>query len=140
MRILAIFASAFSAAVFLANYVLPESCWLPAGGGLALLGLALWLLLRSRTRPRKVCALLCAGAAVGLIWTAIYTAIFFQPARELDGRTVRLSATVAGWPQETDYGWSVLVRADTETEKIRLRDGDEIIITANDLYDGKVVG
>ena len=34
----------------------------------------------------------------------------------------------------------VLVRADTETEKIRLRDGDEIIITANDLYDGKVVG
>ena len=115
MRILAIFASAFSAAVFLANYVLPESCWLPVGGGLALLGLALWLLLRSRTRPRKVCALLCAGAAVGLIWTAIYTAIFFQPARELDGRTVRLSATVADWPQETDYGWSVLVRADTDT-------------------------
>ena len=115
MRILAIFASAFSAAVFLANYVLPENCWLPVGGGLALLGLALWLLLRSRTRPRKVCALLCAGAAVGLIWTAIYTAIFFQPARELDGRTVRLSATVAGWPQETDYGWSVLVRADTDT-------------------------
>ncbi|MCF2661107.1 DNA internalization-related competence protein ComEC/Rec2 [Pseudoflavonifractor phocaeensis] len=115
MRILAIFASAFSAAVFLANYVLPENCWLPVGGGLALLGLALWLLLRSRTRPRKVCALLCAGAAVGLIWTAIYTAIFFQPARELDGRTVRLSATVADWPQETDYGWSVLVRADTDT-------------------------
>jgi len=115
MRILAIFASAFSAAVFLANYVLPEVCWLPAGGGLALLGLALWLLLRSRTRPRKVCALLCAGAAVGLIWTAVYTAIFFQPARELDGRTVRLSATVADWPQETDYGWSVLVRADTDT-------------------------
>ena len=34
----------------------------------------------------------------------------------------------------------VLVKADTETEKIRLRSGDEIILTANDLYDGKVVG
>ena len=34
----------------------------------------------------------------------------------------------------------VLVRADTEEEKTRLRDGDEIIITANDLYDRKVVG
>ena len=41
MRILAIFASAFSAAVFLANYLIPEHLWVPVGGGLALLGLGL---------------------------------------------------------------------------------------------------
>lgn len=34
----------------------------------------------------------------------------------------------------------VLVRADSDVEKTRLRPGDEIIVTANDLYDGKVVG
>ena len=50
MRILAIFASAFSTAVFLTNYLIPERFWLPCGGGLALLGMILWLLLRSRAR------------------------------------------------------------------------------------------
>lgn len=145
MRILAIFASAFSAAVFLANYLIPEHLWVPVGGGLALLGLGLglWLLLRSRAKPRRFCALLCAGAAVGLVWTAIYTAVFFRPARELDNSTVRLTATVADWPQETDYGWSVLVRADTDTfvrlsailymdeQGADLRPGDEVSVVAH---------
>ena len=36
----------------------------------------------------------------------------------------------------------LLVRANApeDRENLRLRPGDEIIITANDLYDGKVVG
>lgn len=36
----------------------------------------------------------------------------------------------------------VLVRSTAESnqEKLRLRPGDEVIISANDLYDGKVVG
>lgn len=36
----------------------------------------------------------------------------------------------------------VLVRstANTDQEKLRLRPGDEVILAANDLYDGKVVG
>lgn len=43
-------------------------------------------------------------------------AVFFQPARDLDGRTVRLSATAADWPQEGDFGgYTVLVRAETES-------------------------
>ena len=140
MRILAIFASAFSAAVFLANYLLPEAFLLLGGGLLALLGLGLWFSLRSRTRPRRLCALLCAGAAVGLVWTAVYTAIFFQPARELDNSTVRLTATVADWPKERDGDWSVLVRADTDSfvrlsailyvdeQGADLRPGDEISV------------
>ena len=33
-----------------------------------------------------------------------------------------------------------VVRGTGQTERSRLRTGDEIIITANDLYDGKVVG
>ena len=36
----------------------------------------------------------------------------------------------------------LLVRANapSDKEKLRLRPGDEVIITANDLYDGKVIG
>ena len=34
----------------------------------------------------------------------------------------------------------VLVRAESDAEKTRLRSGDEVIVTAKDLYDGKVVG
>jgi hypothetical protein len=30
--------------------------------------------------------------------------------------------------------------ADTASESTRLRPGDEVIITASDLYDGKIVG
>ena len=115
MRILAIFAFSFSGAVFLANYLLPEGLLLPGGGLLALLAVGAWLVLRRRTGPRRFCTLLCAGLSLGLLWTAAYSAVFFGSARELDGRTVRLSATVADWPQSTDYGYSVLVRADTDS-------------------------
>ena len=114
MRVLAILSSAFSAAVFLACYLLPEGWLLPAGLVLILSGAALALVLRKRPRRRLAALLVCWGAAAGLLWTAAYTVIFFQPARELDGRTVMLSGTVAEYPQEEDYGWSVLVRAETE--------------------------
>ena len=47
-------------------------------------------------------------------------------------------------PVEVVYNGSnfLLVRADApeDRETLRLRPGDEIIITANNLYDGKVIG
>ena len=47
-------------------------------------------------------------------------------------------------PVEVLYNGSsfLLVRANApaDKEKLRLRPGDEVIITANDLYDGKVIG
>lgn len=54
------------------------------------------------------------GLAAGFLWTAGYTALFWRPAQALDDRTVRLSGAVAEWPQEREYGWSVLVRMETE--------------------------
>ena len=115
MRILATFAASFSFAVFLAVSLLPERLLLPGASLCALLTWAVGYLLRNRPRSRRRAVLLCAGLAVGLCWTAVYTAVWFQPARELDDTTVRMTATVADWPQQTDYGWSVLVRADTDT-------------------------
>jgi len=114
VRVLAIFAGAFCAAVFAAGYALPEAVLLPLGLLLALGGL-LSVGKQSADRRKKILTLVLAGAAIGLLWTRAYTALFFQPARDLDDRTVRLTATVSDWAQQTDYGWSVLVRADTDS-------------------------
>lgn len=116
MRKLGIASISFSAAVFLANFLLPEQSLLPLGVGLGVLCLGA-LVLGTRWAPgrRLISALVCGGLSAGLLWTALYTLIFIQPAQVLDGRTVVLSATVEDWPQETEYGTSVLVRADTES-------------------------
>ena len=66
MRVLAMTASAFSAAVFLACYLLPGGWLLPAGLVLILSGAALALVLRKRPRPRLAALLVCWGAAAGL--------------------------------------------------------------------------
>lgn len=114
MRILAIFSLACSIAIFLCNYVLGEALWLPIGLLMAAAAAAAVCLLRRWHRVRIIAGLICGGAAVGLLWTSLYTAIFVQPARELDGHITAMTATVLDFPQKTDYGWSVVVRADTD--------------------------
>ncbi|MEA4933040.1 MAG: DNA internalization-related competence protein ComEC/Rec2 [Lawsonibacter sp.] len=116
MRKLGIAAGSFSAAVFGANLLLPEQSLLSLGVWLAALCLAVWIL-GTRWVPshRVVSALVCAGLSAGLLWTDLYTSVFFKPAQDLDGRTVVLTATVTDWPQKTEYGTSVLVQADTES-------------------------
>jgi competence protein ComEC len=99
----------------LAIYLIPEEMLPPIGAALLLAGLVCVLLLRRHRRPRILVTLALVGLSVGLLWTALYFRIFFQPARTLDDRTVQLNAVVCGWPQETDYGYSVLVRVDTDS-------------------------
>ena len=113
MRYLAAASFSFAAGVFGAVYLLPEGLWLPLAALMALL-CPLSLLLRFLPRGRKRAALICGGLAAGLAWTAAYTAVFYAPARVLDGRTVRLTAVVSDYPKETAWGWSVPVRAETE--------------------------
>jgi len=88
---------------------------LPLGGALALAAVLTGLLVREKGHARTRAVLILSGLAVGLLWTALYMAVFFQPARDLDGRTVRLSAVVADWPQAGEYGgYTVVVQAETE--------------------------
>ncbi len=104
MRILATFAFSFAAAVFLVVYGGLDAFLLPLGGALILAAVVVQLMLREKSRVRTRTLLILSGLAFGFLWTALYTAVFFQPARELDDRTVRLTATVADWPQEGTYG------------------------------------
>lgn len=116
MRVLAIFAFSFAAAVFLTVYGGLDALLLPLGGGLVLAAIIAGLVVRRKSRKRAYTLLILSGLAAGFLWTALYTAVFFQPAKDLDGQTVRLSATVADWPQEGSYGgYTVLVQAETDS-------------------------
>ena len=112
MRKLAIFSFSFSAAVLLCAYLLPQSLWLPGAcvGGGALLPFCLLF----KGRRRLALAIACSGLALGFLWTAVYDALFFAPARALDDQTIRLSAVVEDYPRPRDYGWQVPVRMKTE--------------------------
>ena len=116
MRVLATFAFSFAVAVFLTVYGGLDAFLPPLGGALALAAIIAGLVVRRKSRKRAYTLLILSGLAAGFLWTALYTAVFFQPARDLDDQTVRLSATVADWPQEGTYGgYTVLVRAETDS-------------------------
>lgn len=116
MRILATFSFSFAAAVFLTVYGGLDAFLLPLGGALVLAAAILGSAVRQKGRARTRALLILSGLAAGFLWTALYTAVFFQPAKDLDDRTVRLSAAVADWPQEGSYGgYTVLVRAETDS-------------------------
>ena len=91
MRVLAVFAFSFAAAIFLAIYGEMDGLLLPLGGALALAAVLTGLLVRDKGHARTRAVLILSGLSVGLLWTALYMSVFFQPARDLDGRTVRLS-------------------------------------------------
>lgn len=115
MRILALFAGGYSAAAFAACFLLQEGWLLP----LALVSVIFCAgaVLSHRRWPEgsRRAALLLAGLAVGLLWTALYRMLFFRPAQDLDRRTIRMSAVVAEHPTAQTWGHSVLVRVETQS-------------------------
>lgn len=115
MSMLAILSFSFAAAVLCANVLTLEGVLLPLGCAFVL-AFAVTFLPRLRQMPRNRKARYAAfGLALGCLWTAGYSQVFWAPAQALDEKTVRLTATISQWPQETDYGgFSVLARADTE--------------------------
>lgn len=141
MRKLAWFAAAFSLAVFLAVYLLPEEILVPAGAICALTAL-IGLLLRGKVRLRML--LVCFGLAAGLCWTGAYSGIVRAPALRLAGTETQVKAVVADWPQENRYSTSVLAEVETEQggrvktllylsgeEADDLRPGDRLTVTAS---------
>ncbi len=135
MRKLAYCAGGFSAAIFLAHFLLPARWVLP--GALAAVVLALvTLLLPGQTRRRVMVALL--SAAVGFGWYAA-AAMRLTPAQNVSGDVQTVTARVTEYPvtYERSYGLTVLLTSpDVPNCKARLyvsdagaaglRPGDEI--------------
>lgn len=91
MRKLAYCAGGFSAAIFLAHFLLPARWVLP--GALAAVVLALvTLLLPGQTRRRVMAALL--SAAIGFGWYAAASALRLTPAQNVSGDVQTVTARV----------------------------------------------
>ena len=106
---LLLFTAGFAAAL-LAGVYLPFQGWaLCAGLGLLAVWLGLTLLKRGKM-PRRV----LLGMALALLWLTAWGAVFHAPAEALENRTVRLQAVVEDWPETTDYGLRIPVRAGEE--------------------------
>lgn len=106
MRKLATAALSFSAAIFLAQYLVPSSWTVRCCVLFAILSLIGFLF---KTNVRLRILLICLGLAFGFLWSALYASIFYAPAQKLAGKTASVSAVVAGYPEETDYGAKLLV-------------------------------
>ncbi|MCL2342588.1 MAG: DNA internalization-related competence protein ComEC/Rec2 [Firmicutes bacterium] len=112
MRKLATVALSYSAAVFLAHYLLPRGVLFPAAGGLLLL-FGLSFLLRARSRMRRRVALVSLSACAALFWCALYQSIFLDPAENLVGQTRTVAVRVVEFPKQGD-GYSTVTARLTE--------------------------
>lgn len=138
MRVLAIFAASYSCAAFLAVYAGLERTLVPLGLGCALVVGLIILGKNHFGRKGKAAALCAAGMAAGFLWTFGYQQLFVEPARVLDKQTIRMTAQVVQWPEESEQGYSVLVRAQlpdggaadtllyTDEQGAELQPGDQI--------------
>ncbi len=111
MRKLAYFAAGYAAAIAGAVYILPAEVHLPLGVLCVCLALAVRVF--GKERLRRVLYVL-SGVWVGLMWLCLFDYIHVRPATELDDKTIELQATVADWPQKTEYGWQVDVHMPAE--------------------------
>lgn len=147
MRKLAVFTGGFAAAVFAAILLFPNMERLAAGAACA--AAAVLLALLRRVLPDKVrrrALIGCVGAVLGLLWTSGYDRLFVDPVRALDDTTVVLTGAVTDWPEETEYGIKVRVRADLpqggctdamlylDAEYAHVQPGDRITTVAHCMF------
>ena len=108
MRVLATFASAFALGIFLAQYLLPQSVWMP--GCLAGLTVAAALRFFLKGERRLRLGLLCAGLSLSLGYNALYVRTVQQPMLSLANTEQTITMTLCEYPEETDWGAKATVR------------------------------
>lgn len=116
MRTLCWFAIPFSTAVFFAVYLLPEAhltcCALLCG-----LPLLIGFLFHGKNRKRIILA--SCGLAIGFLWVSLYGTLLRTPAHALiqDSPAVYTIMRIKEFPNETEYGASVVVQLHTDSGK-----------------------
>lgn len=132
MRRLALFAGTFSAAVFLAQYLLPEAWLVP--WALACFPLALaGLLLPVQVKRRAV--VIGAALSLGLGYTWLYAHQIQRPAAALADTAQAVTATLCGYAEPSPFGARATVRIEGVPGKAVLYGGDFLL----DLEPGQTV-
>ena len=111
MRKLATAASAFSAAVFLANYILPAPWLLIIAAVSAVLGAGIMLLHRKWLRPAVIALLFFA---LGLLEYSVYFRLTVDRAREYAGPPMEISGTVLDYPDKYDSYTRLRIRVKSD--------------------------
>lgn len=111
MRILAIATGAFSAAVFAANYILPDSLPVPLALVCILVGSILFCV---ETRPIRAARIALLSMSVGLLCFHVHEQRTLVPAAELSGETTELTAEVLEFPARSEYFYSIELKLKTD--------------------------
>jgi len=138
MRKLATAAAAFSAAIFLAHYILPYN-WLLISAAVAVALSFAGFLFKGKTRLRIFIAM--TALAVGFAWSWTFTALFVTPAGNLHDQTATVTAVVVDYPTPRTRGYHVEVSVRQEGypsigarlryfRTIELQPGDVVEFTA----------
>ncbi|MDR3278681.1 MAG: ComEC/Rec2 family competence protein [Oscillospiraceae bacterium] len=107
MRKLAAAAAAFSAAILLAYYVLPDGWgWICAA---VCCGAALFSRFLKGGARRRV-LVVCLFLAAGLLWYEAYGALYIAPARAFSGNTLAARAVALDYPERDGDGARLSVR------------------------------
>ena len=120
MRVLAWTTAGFAAAILAGVYLPIQSLLFPLGAACA--GVWLLFLLPVGGRPRWRRKLICCalGLTLGFSWGGVYRQLFYAPAAALDGKTVRMTATVLEWPKAGNYGsCTMAVRAQVDGTSVK---------------------
>lgn len=104
MRKLVLFAVPFGVAALVYVYLLSAPVGLILGGAAAIFCLVCCLLHFNR---KKLFAILAAGLAAGLLWSAGYELLLLRPLWTVDGQKTSFEATVLDYPTKTANGCKV---------------------------------
>lgn len=120
MRKLMWFTLGFGVATALCAYLwLIERLWIVA---MILLAAVPLMLLSDRSPKWLRCgAMVCLGAAVGLLWFQLYAAAYLAPVVQLDGKMVSMDITCSDYCYKTDYGSAVEGYVILEGKPVRVK-------------------
>lgn len=104
MRKLAIFSCAFAVAAAAYVWLLPPKIALLC---VAVLGIVTALLFLKRSPMIIRARIACIAISIGLLWSWGYEQLKIAPMRVLCGEDVTVTATLSGYPEETNYGCRV---------------------------------
>ena len=110
MRQLAICSGAFAVAVLCAVLAIPTTIWLPLCVCMGGATVVLTRLPRKWGSRNSILLLVAMGISAGFGSTALWTQVYYTPATEMVGAPRTIEAEVLDWPQQSNYGYSVLVR------------------------------